>query len=99
MKNISIYFSISLLFLFVGLSPVYAGFAKGWYALMTRDYKTALSEFKPLAMQGNALAQKNLGWMYFTGAGVTQDYAEAFKWYKKAAEQGNAEAQNSHGSM
>lgn len=102
MKRVTVYISLVLLFLFVGISevqPAYAGFDKGWYALMTRDYKTALSEFKPLAMQGNALAQKNLGWMYFTGAGVIKNYAEAFKWYRKAADQELAEAQYALGEM
>ena len=47
----------------------------------------------PLAEQGNANTQFNLGNMYYEGKGVKQDYAEAVKWYRKAAEQGNANAQ------
>ena len=102
MKRVTVYLSLVLLFLFVGISvvqPAYAGSDKGWYALMTRDYKTAFSEFKPLANQGNAMAQKNLGWLYFTGAGVTKNYAEALKWYRKAADQELAEAQYAVGEM
>ncbi len=45
------------------------------------------------ALQGDAVAQYNLGWMYANGNGVPQDDAEAVKWYKKAAEQGDADAQ------
>ena len=38
-----------------------ADFAKGQAAFDERDYKTALREFKPLAEQGDALAQFSLG--------------------------------------
>ncbi len=99
MKKVSIYLSVLLLFLFVGLSPVYAGWNEGAGALDRGDYKTAFQEFKPLAEHGNAGAQYNIGLMYLEGKGVTKDYVEAVKWYKKAAEQGNAEAQSNLGVM
>ncbi len=54
------------------------------------DYATAIRKFRPLAEQGNAEAQFNLGGMYRQGRGVPQDDAEAMKWYRKAAEQGDA---------
>ena len=57
------------------------------------DYATALSLWRPLAQQGNALAQYNLGVMYFHGLGVMRDYGEAVKWYRLAAQQGNPIAQ------
>ncbi len=60
---------------------------------------TALREWRPLAEQGNALAQFNLGLMYMEGKGVPQDDAEAVKWYRKAAEQGVTEAQYNLGLM
>ena len=49
-------------------------------------------------MQGNAIAQCNLGWCYENGRGVSQDYSEAAKWFSKSAEQGYARAQNNLGS-
>ena len=58
------------------------------------DCKTALQEWRPLAEQGNAAAQFNLGQMYFEGEGVPQDDDEALKWYRLAAEQGIAAAQS-----
>jgi uncharacterized protein len=67
-------------------------FDKGWAAYKSGDFATAMKEWKPLAEQGNADAQNNLGFMYRNGEGVTQDYAEAVKWFRKAAEQGNEEA-------
>ncbi|MCG3770643.1 MAG: Secretory immunoglobulin A-binding protein EsiB [Nitrosomonadaceae bacterium] len=58
------------------------------------DYAEALKIFRPLAEQGNAKAQSNLGVMYNNGQGVTQDYKEAVKWYGLAAAQGDASAQH-----
>jgi TPR repeat protein len=63
------------------------------------DYATALRLWRPLAEQGNAPTQYNLGFMYSSGQGVPQDYAEAVKWYRLAAEQGSANAQYVLGIM
>jgi uncharacterized protein len=63
------------------------------------DYATELQILRPLAEQGNALAQLGLGLMYAKGQGVPQDYAQAFVWYRKAAEQGDADAQTTVGLM
>jgi TPR repeat protein len=63
------------------------------------DYAKAAKLFKPLAKQGNALAQTSLGVMYNNGQGVPQDDQEAEKWYRLAAEQGNAVAQSYLGWM
>jgi len=58
-----------------------------------RNYATALKEWRPLADQGDAHTQFNLGLMYRKGQGVTQDDAGAVRWYRKAADQGAAAAQ------
>ena len=63
------------------------------------DYATALTEWRPLAEQGNATAQSNLGVMHPTGQGVIEDDKEAVKWYRLAAEQGDASAQTSSSLM
>jgi len=70
-----------------------ADFQAGVAADDRGDYATALKEYRPLAEQGHAGAQTNLGWMYAYGLGVPQDYAEAAKWYRLAAEQGHRRAQ------
>src|SRR6516165_10540642 len=57
------------------------------------DYSTAHWLLRPLAEQGNAVAQYNLGFMYANGHGVSQAYAEAAKWYLLSAEQGYTWAQ------
>jgi TPR repeat protein len=63
------------------------------------DYSTALRLWRPLAEQGHAKAQNNLGLIYADGLGVPQNYATAVKWYRKAAEQGHAIAQSNLGVM
>ena len=68
-------------------------FKKGLEAADRGDFATALREWTPLAEQGDAVAQYNLGLMYANGEGVLQDYAMALKWYTLAAEQGDADAQ------
>ena len=70
-----------------------ADLQKGLAAWNSGDYATALRELKPLAEQGDAYAQNNLGSMYESGHGVPQDNKTAVKWYRLAAEQGDADAQ------
>ena len=53
----------------------------------------ALLWFRKAAEQGDAIAQFNLGLLYYYGDGVPQDYVKAASWYRKAAEQGYAGAQ------
>jgi len=76
-----------------------ADFLKGLTAARSGDFATALREWTPLAEQGNAGAQRNLGLMYQNGDGVPQDYKTAVKWYRLAAEQGYASAQTKLGVM
>jgi TPR repeat protein len=61
------------------------------------DYATAVRLYRPLADQGNAVAQSGLAFLYATGHGVPQDYAQAVIWFRKAADQGNAGAQRGLG--
>ena len=74
-------------------------FQDGFDAYKRKDYKTAYKLWLPLAEQGDADAQSNLGWMYENGQGVPQDYKEAVKWYRLSAEQGDAFTQNNLGMM
>ena len=76
-----------------------ADFQKGLEAAKRGDFATALLEWRPLAEQGHAKAQYNLGVMYDFGRGVSKDYKQAVYWYKKAAEQGIAEEQYNLGVM
>jgi TPR repeat protein len=76
-----------------------ADYQKGLTAYESGDYATALREWTPLAKQGNADAQFDLGVMYELGQGVPQDGKTAVKWYRLAAEQGLADAQFNLGVM
>ncbi len=92
---------VALLIVWVAFAtaPAFADYQKGLDAYLARDYKTALSEFQPLAKQGDARSQFYLGRMYNNGRGVPQNYKEAVKWWKLASEQGDANAQISLSSM
>ncbi len=62
--------------LLIGLllaAPAWADIQAGVDAHNRGDYDTALAEFRPLAEQGKASAQSNLGVMYEKGRGVPQD--------------------------
>ena len=80
-------------------APAGAEFKEAVAAYKRGDYATALREFRPLAIQGYAEAQYNLGKMYFDGKGLPRDLATAFQWCRKAAEQGHAKAQGLLGVM
>ena len=57
------------------------------------NYDQAIELFLPLATQGNANAQYNLGLMYDEGKTVTQDYARAYMWFSLAASKGHKGAE------
>jgi TPR repeat protein len=79
--------------------PAWADFQAGMDANNREDYATALREWRPLAEQGDALAQYNLGVLYRKGRGVPQDDVQARQWYEKAAVQGEAKAQYNLGIL
>ncbi|MDO4698621.1 MAG: tetratricopeptide repeat protein [Pasteurellaceae bacterium] len=74
-------------------------FEQGVTAYKQGNYQKAHELFLPLAEQGEAKAQFNLGVMYKEGEGIKQDDYQAFKWFEKAAEQGEAPAQIALGGM
>jgi TPR repeat protein/transposase-like protein len=74
-------------------------FAEAAAAYEKGDYASALRLLQPLAGQGHARAQNQLGILYDRGLGVAQDHAEAMKWYRRAADAGDAGAQNKVGTM
>ena len=90
----------SILMLFLISVPVYADdFQEGMDAYLWSDYKTAFEKWKPLAEQGVAGVQYNIGQLYGNGQGVKQNYKEQVKWYRKAAEQGIVLAQFNLGTL
>ena len=89
--------SIILLVLTVTHSASGQNFLAGADAYKHKDYATALKHWKPLAMEGDAWAQYEIGWMYYDGQGVIKDSKEAVRWFRRAANQGEARAQSKLG--
>lgn len=74
-------------------------YESGADAFAAGDYDTALEQWRPLAEEGNAAAQYNVGLMYANGFGVTRNAGTARDWYRKSAEQGYARAQHNLGVL
>ena len=81
------------------MGSAHAGLSEGVEAIGKGDFKAALLQLQPLAEQGDADAQFNLGLMYFNGTGVPQDDQLALKWFRQSADQGDAFAQFALGNM
>jgi hypothetical protein len=62
-------------------------------ALLEGNFAEAYCQWKPLAEQGHAESQYNLGWLYANGNGMNVDLHKAGRWWLAAAQQGHADAQ------
>ena len=92
--------SVALASLLLGSTPALAdAIGEALVAWSIGDFTTAFRLLRPLAEQGNAEAQYQLGFMYSKGQGVSENLGLAVSWYLKAAEQGHAEAQYTLGQM
>jgi len=92
-------FSFGVL-LFAISAAAYSGqfdFAKN--ASTNAKAENAIAKYKPLAEQGNAAAQFNMGLIYQVGYGVAPDDATAATWYQKASEQGFTRAETALGLL
>lgn len=92
-------FSTVAVFGLLALPGAAADFSKGLSAYEKGDYAAALNEWRPLAEEGDAPSECNLGLLYYDGHGVPQDYSEAARWFERAAEQGYTKAQHNLGAM
>ena len=100
MKNLTLTLCLSLAALLGSTGTSWgADYEKGLAAYQGGDFATALREWSPLAEQGNAYAQNNLGTLYANGWGVPKDYKTAAKWWTLAAEQGYVLAQYNLGQV
>ena len=80
--------------------PVSAGpFEDGLHALEGGNYERAMRLLRPLAAEGDARAQYQIGVMHEEGWGVPRDYPEALGWLLRAADKANADAQNHLGFL
>lgn len=96
MRSVRWLLSLALL---AALSLVAADFSVGLTAYQKGDFSGAAKEWRPLAEEGSAAAQYNLGLLCYDGKGVPQDYAEAANWFRRAAEQDYEPAQHNLGAM
>lgn len=71
----------------------------GARAFQAGDYKTALSYWRPLAIQGNPVAQNSLGMLYLIGKGVPQNTSEAVRYLSLSAAAGSSLGQNNLGGL
>jgi uncharacterized protein len=78
-------------------SPALADVKAGVDAWSKGNYPGALKEWRPLAINGDADAQFNLGQAYKLGRGVPVDLLQAEDWYRKAALQGHMQAEDNFG--
>lgn len=79
--------------------PALADVKTGVDAWQQGDYGKAVAEWGPLAQQGDADAQFNLGQAYKLGRGVQTDLSAALDWYRKAAAQGHVRAEDNLGLL
>jgi uncharacterized protein len=63
------------------------------------DYAGAVAIWRPLAEQGDADAQFNLGQAYRLGRGVPTNLSAAKTWFERAASQGHVDAQTTLGLL
>lgn len=79
--------------------PVSADTKAGVDAWSRGEYPSAIKEWRPAAIDGDADAQFNLGQAYKLGRGVKTDLDVALGWYRKAAAQGHLQAADSCGHV
>jgi TPR repeat protein len=63
------------------------------------DYRGAVAAWRPLAEQGDADAQFNLGQAYRLGRGVPTNLAAAKTWFERSANQGHVDAETTLGLL
>lgn len=86
-------FAVTLAAALLVASSAFADFQAAYEAFNAGDYETAYREWLPLAEQGSAAAQFNIGLLYDEGKGREPDMKQAVEWYRRAAENGFPRAQ------
>ena len=79
-------------------APITPSIAAGTVAARNRDFALALANFKPLAEQGDADAERAMGQLLMQNCTGLQDKPAAVEWLNKAAAAGNVAARNLLGS-
>ena len=79
-------------------APITPSIAAGTVAARNRNFALALANFKPLAEQGDADAERAMGQLLMQNCTGLQDKPAAVEWLNKAAAAGNIPAKNQLGS-
>ena len=64
-----------------------------------KEYTKALEYYLKADLEGNDVASKKLGHLYYYGKGVIKNEKRAIKYYKKSAEKGNGFSQYKLGAI
>jgi TPR repeat protein len=75
------------------------GLQDGARAFQAGNYQAALAAWRPLAIQGNPVAQNSLGMLYLIGKGVPQNTQEAVRYLSLSAAAGSPLGQNNLGGL
>ena len=67
--------------------------------LDAKAYAQASLSFRAAAAEGNAAAERQIGFMYYRGTGQTQSNTEAVSWFERAAAHGDLQSQINLGQM
>jgi len=94
-------FIFSIIFLTVSLSTVVtaSNLEDAVEAMRTGNFAEAYCIMRPLAEDGDADAQYNIGWMYLNGYGLRVNDSLALDWWEKASSQGHTDANFSIGML
>jgi uncharacterized protein len=88
----------SLLGIYLGLATSFSAFSfngdleLGIFQLNRGEFKAAMTEFKPLVLEGYSPAQYQMGLIYQNGYGVQKDLTKAFELFSLAAAQNYPDA-------
>jgi hypothetical protein len=90
--NFTLRHTVALILLLLSIAaPVAAGpLEDGNAAYERRDYATAMRILRPLADQGDGMAECIVGLMYQNNFGVPLDYVTAYMWFSLGAAHGNS---------
>jgi hypothetical protein len=98
MRKLSLFPTLLTFTALAAAVPALADFQTGLDAFQKGDYVGAAKEWRPLAEEGDPIAQFNLGLLYLDGHGVPQSPMEAANWFRRAAEQDYTQAQHNLGA-
>jgi TPR repeat protein len=69
-----------------------SGYSLGWNNYSNKNYYKAANYWRRSALDGNASAQSNIGYLYYIGLGTDEDIAIAKHWTNLAVKAGNKQA-------